>query len=1115
MGIFDAVGDFFNDVGKALTGGGNNNSNTNTNSGTKSNTVSNTSNTSNTSNNTPRKTMPTPSTPSNPKHGSSSSSSDDNRSNSAGAQALTQQIDNNKSSGGSGSSTSSPSIYSDPNLKEMAVESTQKSSSSSSSGSGTKPSSSGSGLSAFQESIGNIVDSKAQETSSSQPTSGSTGNTRIDNFISTITQNVENAKSGSTNKSTTSTAEESSVDGGLSLGAGSILGSIIEDKPTQTVTEAIRGTSSSTSKKQSSVAEDVINGDGLSAFQESIGNIFNQKTTSSTTKSNEVTANDINLGVINTGALVGISPTVESAQYTDGSTLPKPTISAIQESPFIGVTSDAFPIIDAKKDDNMYIKSGLFFGNPLINTLMFGDNNWSNTEKPVVSTQSQSSKNDSVGLATEYLYRDVAPGIYTFDNKKEAMDFMAELYPEGNYDFQDYDVPWYSTKTGEYIGDLGQSAYPFAIVVPETSDMDVLTLWNTGGSKGGSPSTGTGLSSWTDVPSAKTRAALANEFDFSFSSKNLDVDEIKTQLERQGIDESWYDGLVGQNPIGYNAERDGGVDARTGTVTIADAKAGKVTPEDLSNVVGGQAILDVASQIQTQPTPEESAQAYMSSLASKTSPIPFVSFVTPNQNDITALYTVMDAVDSGMAKKDNKYWYSDSPILPVLFGGLGMIATGAGQLSSDIKENNMPWVNTAIEYAANPVGAFSKDIAGSITGYDYDNEYFTPTRATTWGLDLVKGTAESPQQIASLPENIMAAGEELGYDKLTSLAPSAALGLGNMIANDYIENPDYALFDVASLALPFAGFVSKASKLGKTNVNVDGVDVEFNKPQWDMSEAKTLADEINAKQAADNKAKKQFEKEVAKTEKQVGKEARRVAKTSSQYHPDISSFGNAGIGETISTGIRDLYDTTLKTKFANVGDIFSNIRSGTSKTERANDNAFMSSTINNDIDNIVKSTNVKNSGLSIFTDTDSNLPVLRDRDSSLSLLKDRSSNLPILRDRDSDLPILRDRDTDLTLFRNKDKDENTSLMIRDKDNDLVVYRDRDSNRYLPKDNDTPIVRKRDKDKILPFLDELGDLFGGSGTGGLSGGTYWGRGRGRSWKVVNEDIADASQFSGLF
>ena len=89
------------------------------------------------------------------------------------------------------------------------------------------------------------------------------------------------------------------------------------------------------------------------------------------------------------------------------------------------------------------------------------------------------------------------------------------------------------------------------------------------------------------------------------------------------------------------------------------------------------------------------------------------------------------------------------------------------------------------------------------------------------------------------------------------------------------------------------------------------------------------------------------------------------------------------------------------------------------------------------------------------------------------------------------------------------------MAIRDRDGALVVRSKDKQIPYVPKDRDVPPVHRKKDNKILPFLDELGDLFGGSGDGGLTGGTYWGRGRGRSWRVENEDIADASQFSGLF
>lgn len=389
----------------------------------------------------------------------------------------------------------------------------------------------------------------SSKTSASTSLNGSTGNSRMGTVASAVKQNVENAKSGNTEKTTVTEAmrdnssksntqsSSTTTEKTTNLSGGTILGSIIADKPTQTVTESIRGSSTS-SKKESSTP----------------------KTAESTVIQNQV----VDLGDTKKGSSMEsvIIPAVSTPKQTE-------TEKAVSES-----LSNVFE--SKQKEVQNYNPAEFVVGKTTSEAPKFtGEINYNHNSREndlaLVSNQQ----------IAKQIYRDEElVGIHFFDSKAESEKFLKELYPQGNYDWRDREVKWYDTKTGAYIGDLGQTAYPYAAFVPELSDQEVILFHNTGGSKGNSPSTGTGLSSWTDVPSAHTRHELRNEFDFTFSSKNLDYNEIQTQLERHGIDSTWYDGKVGQNSGKTN-------------LSISDAKAGKITTSDYRNEFGSSNLASI------------------------------------------------------------------------------------------------------------------------------------------------------------------------------------------------------------------------------------------------------------------------------------------------------------------------------------------------------------------------------------------------------------------------------------------------------------------------------------------------------------------------------------------
>ena len=1021
---FDAVGNFFSNVGKAVSEGI---SNLTGGSGNKSSNTPSSSSTNNSNNNNSKKAQntPTPSSSSSTSKHSSSSSNTNNRSDSAGAQALTQQIASNSSTN--------------------------------------------------------------TTTSSSK-----TGNSKIDSFVSTVKENISNSSdapkttvteamrdnTSSSNQPSSTTSQKTQ-----NQTSSSVISSIIEDKPTQTVTEAIRENTSekpsvgvgSTSKADDVVLDGftgIVGGTantGSGSFAESITEIFENKESSSK-PSGGITPDDINYGVVNMGGLVGVNPSVSELNQ------PVPQTSDINTDTMVGLGEK--PTLSLLPDDY----------NPLrvqstISTLPDG----STWQIGVGDDGKATIKNldKTVGVGTDLIYRDPSMvGIHTFDSKAEAEAFLEQLYPDGNYNWTDTSVPWYDTQTGAFIGYLGEEAYPYAIAVPETYDAPIRLEFNTGGTKGNSPATGTGKSSWTDVPSAKTRAELRDAgFDYGFSSRDLDYNELVTQNERRGYDESWYDGMVGQNTIPYDAEK-GGYDARTSNISIADVKSGKVNYATLSGVQGGEDILKADATVI--PTIDEKVAGYMGQ----------EGLIAPAEQHIRAYFTIEDAVQRGVANQGG-YWYESNPVLSGIFNTLDKAQEGVSQFSSDLKAGNIPFANVLIG-ATNPMLAGISYVADKVNPNDTVNPMIA---GTTWGLGVVEGALGAPKAIASLDDNVKAARRELGDEALVGLAIPAALGMSNILANYYKDNPTDAFFDAATLVTGGAGIASrvastasKLSKLDKPTYFTDDTGVkgiQFNDTIYGIDPkgsgtAKIIKDgqvakEIRLPQTFIRDTTANIQDMVGGLKTRV--ENRKVMRDLGDSSQRSSKYSTAYFDDSRSPTIDG--DFTFKDN-----GVTASVR------EKVNDKSNLNAFATRDIDNLIRNNRAKATGVTLFDDN-------RKGNSSL-IFRDRDSTLPLLRDRDSTLPILRDKDSG-----------NKALIVRDRDGALAVRSKDKQMPYVPKDRDVPPVHRKKDNKILPFLDELGDLFGGSGDGGLTGGTYGGRGRGRSWRVENEDIADASQFSGLF
>lgn len=224
--------------------------------------------------------------------------------------------------------------------------------------------------------------------------------------------------------------------------------------------------------------------------------------------------------------------------------------------------------------------------------------------------------------AANVIYNDVDAGIYRFDSKAEANEFLQTLH-ENDYDFGDTETEFYDSK-GNFVGFLGSEAFPYAVVVPEQRTVDVQLFMNTGGTKGGSPAKG---SSWTDTPSPKKTSELSEDFDFIYSSRNNTNAEIRDLLELKGIDESWYDGKVGQNPLGgYTGS---GRDARESTIKISDVKSGKTTAVQLMDNFGSSDIAEINYGFKIETLPK----TLTAEKVKRGDPYADGTFTVPNQSD--------------------------------------------------------------------------------------------------------------------------------------------------------------------------------------------------------------------------------------------------------------------------------------------------------------------------------------------------------------------------------------------------------------------------------------------------------------------------------------------------
>lgn len=881
-------------------------------------------------------------------------------------------------------------------------------------------------------------------TNSSTSTTGA-GNPRIDSFVDSIKDNISD--SSDTPKPTTTGAQSES-----SLPEPTI-SAVLPDTPIVGTPTIMAG-----DNKGQALTPDMITSNKPSGG------------TGSTSKTDNVVLGGITGvtdGVVNMGGLAGVNPLVDELNQ------PVPQTS-VNTDAMVGLGGK--PTLSLLPDDYNPLKV-----QSTISTLPDGSTWQINMGDDGKATIKNLDK--TVGIGTDLIYRDPSlVGIHTFDSKAESEAFLKQLYPDGNFNWGDSDTKWYDPKTGEYIGYLGEEAYPYAVIVPETYDAPIRLEFGTGGQKGGSPVKDTGKSTWADVPSALTRMELRDAgFDYGFSSRNLDTQELMNQSEMRGYDSSWYDGMVGQNSIPYDAEK-GGYDARTSNISVADVKSGKVSANVLGKTQGGKAILEADTRVI--PTIDEKVSAYMAQ----------EGIIKPAEPHIRAYYTIDDAVKRGVDKAGG-YWYEDNPIISGIFGGLDTAAEGISQFSSDLKAGKLP-VATFLLGATNPMISGGVALGNSVTGKDTINPMVA---GTTWGLGVVEGLLRAPKSIASLDENVKAARSELGDEALIGLATPATLGMSNILANYYKDNPTDAFFDAAtlitggaSIASRAASTASKLSKLDKPTYFADDTGikgVQINDKIYGIDpkgsgtakivENGQITKEVRLPQTFIRDTKANIQDMVGRLKTRV--EDRKVMRDLGDSSQRSSKYSTAYFDDSRSPTIDG--DFTFK------DDGFTASVVGEKINDKSNLNAF----VTRDIDNLIRNDRAKANGITLFDDN-------RKGSSSL-ILRDRDSNLPILRDRDSTLPILRDKDSG-----------NKALAIRDRDGALVT---RSKIPYVPKDRNVPPVRRKKDNKILPFLDDLAGLLDGKDNGGLSGGMYGGRGRGRSWKVLNEDITDASQFTGLF
>ncbi|MDD2757567.1 MAG: hypothetical protein PHV29_03155, partial [Candidatus Pacebacteria bacterium] len=192
------------------------------------------------------------------------------------------------------------------------------------------------------------------------------------------------------------------------------------------------------------------------------------------------------------------------------------------------------------------------------------------------------------------LVQDDRAGLYFPTSLEEARNILGD----SNLTFSDTTTPFYNDK-GEYMGILGESAFPYAIVVSEIAGEKPLLYFNTGGSKGGNKYIDyTGKTSWIDTPSAKTMSdqGTINDYILTSTSKNLDKPELTKDLSRKGINESWYDGIIGSafdasnTGLGFGEALDesGNVDSNRMLEAFGT--------DDISKVIFGKPTLDLETE---------------------------------------------------------------------------------------------------------------------------------------------------------------------------------------------------------------------------------------------------------------------------------------------------------------------------------------------------------------------------------------------------------------------------------------------------------------------------------------------------------------------------------------
>ncbi len=185
-------------------------------------------------------------------------------------------------------------------------------------------------------------------------------------------------------------------------------------------------------------------------------------------------------------------------------------------------------------------------------------------------------------------------GLYFPTSLEEARNILGDF----DLTFSDTTTPFYNDK-GEYMGILGESAFPYAVVVSEIAGEKPLLYFNTGGAKGGNKYIDyTGKTSWIDTPSAKTMSdqGTINDYILTSTSRNLDKSELTKDLSRKGINESWYDGVIGSAfdaeniGLGFSEALDesGNVDSNRMLEAFGT--------DDISKVIFGKPTLDLETE---------------------------------------------------------------------------------------------------------------------------------------------------------------------------------------------------------------------------------------------------------------------------------------------------------------------------------------------------------------------------------------------------------------------------------------------------------------------------------------------------------------------------------------